>query len=55
MIKEGISELVNGKKLSLEMAEQIFDEIMSGEADDIQKSAFLTALAINGETIEETT
>lgn len=55
MIKEGIAELVNGKNLSLEMSEQIFDEIMSGKADDVQKSAFLTALSIKGETIEETT
>lgn len=55
MIKEGINELVSGRQLSQEQAEQIFDEIMSGEADDIQKSAFLTALAISGETIEETT
>jgi len=55
MIKERINDIVNGKKLSQEQAEQIFDEIMSGEADDIMKSAFLTALAIKGETIEETT
>lgn len=55
MIKEGINELVNGNKLSQETAEKIFDEIMNGTADDIQKSAFLTALAISGETIEETT
>lgn len=55
MIKEGIAELVNGKNLSLETAEQIFDEIMSGKTNDVEKSAFLTALAIKGETIEETT
>lgn len=55
MIKEGIAELVNGKQLSLEMTEQIFDEIMNGTASDVHKSAFLTALAINGETIRATT
>ena len=31
------------------------DEIMSGEANDIQKSAYLTALAMKGETIDEIT
>ncbi|MDE5945692.1 MAG: anthranilate phosphoribosyltransferase [Oscillospiraceae bacterium] len=55
MIKEGIIELVNGNNLQQDIAEKIFDEIMSGQADDVQKSAFLTALAIKGETIEETT
>ena len=31
------------------------DEIMSGEASDILKSAYLTALSQKGETIEEIT
>lgn len=55
MIKEGIIELVNGNNLQQDIAEKIFDEIMGGQADDVQKSAFLTALSIKGETIEETT
>ena len=37
------------------MAQTVMDEIMTGEADDIQKSAYLTALAMKGETIDEIT
>lgn len=55
MIKEAISKLVAGENLSTEMMEQVMTEIMGGEATDAQKAAFLTALAIKGETIEEIT
>ncbi len=55
MIKEAIYELVNGKDLSYEMAEQVMDEIMSGEASQIHMGAFLTGLRMKGETIDEIT
>lgn len=55
MIKEAISTLVTGENLSTDMMEQVMTEIMGGEATDAQKAAFLTALAIKGETIEEIT
>lgn len=55
MIKEAISLLVAGKDLENEMMEQVMNEIMKGEATDAQKGAFLTALAIKGETVEEIT
>ena len=35
MIKEAIYELVNGNNLSYDMAEEVMDEIMSGEASQI--------------------
>lgn len=53
MIKEAIYKVVNGENLSYEMAEQVMDEIMSGEASQIHMGAFLTALRMKGETIDE--
>ncbi len=55
MIKEAIYEVVNGNNLSYEMAEQVMDEIMDGEASQIHMGAFLTGLRMKGETIEEIT
>lgn len=55
MIKEAIIKLSKKEDLSYEMAQTVMDEIMTGEADDIQKSAYLTALAMKGETIDEIT
>ena len=55
MLKNQIAKLVNGIDLSREETENAFDKIMSGSVSDIQKSAFLTALSIKGETIDEIT
>lgn len=55
MIKEAISLLEKRQNLTPEMMEQVMDEIMTGDASDAQKGAFLTALAMKGETIEEIT
>jgi anthranilate phosphoribosyltransferase len=41
--------------LSFEMAEAVMDEIMSNQASDIQMSAYLTAMSVKGETIDEIT
>lgn len=41
--------------MSYEMAEAVMDEIMSGEASQVQMSAFLVAMSMKGETIEEIT
>ncbi len=49
MIKEAISILVQGRDLSQEIMEQVMEEIMTGEATDSQKAAFLTALSIKGD------
>ena len=37
------------------MAEEVMDEIMNGEASDVQMSSYLTALSLKGETIDEIT
>lgn len=55
MIKEAIYKLVNNEDLTYEMAETVMDEIMSGEASQIHMGAYLTALRMKGETIEEIT
>lgn len=55
MIKEAIIALGNKENLSYETARAVMDEIMGGEASQIQMSAYLTALAMKGETIDEIT
>ncbi|MDR0752203.1 MAG: anthranilate phosphoribosyltransferase [Christensenellaceae bacterium] len=55
MIKEAIKEAVNYRNLSYEMAEGVMCEIMRGEASDIQMAAYLTAMSIKSESIEEIT
>lgn len=55
MIKEAIKKVVAGEDLSYEMAEQVMAEIMSGEASQIHMGAYLTALRMKGETIDEIT
>ncbi len=55
MIKEAIMKLTNKENLTYDEALQVMNEIMSGEASEVQKSAYLTALAMKGETIEEIT
>ena len=55
MIKEAIIKLTNKENLSYGEAKAVMNEIMSGEASDVQKSAYLTALTMKGETIDEIT
>ncbi|MDR2518529.1 MAG: anthranilate phosphoribosyltransferase [Spirochaetaceae bacterium] len=55
MIKEAIIKAANRQNLSYEMSETVMHEIMEGKASDIQMAAFLTAMAVKGETIEEIT
>lgn len=55
MIKEAILKLAKKEDLTYEMAEAVMNEIMSGEAMPVQMSAYLTALSIKGETIDEIT
>lgn len=55
MIKEAIAALVKKEDLSYGVAEAVMDEIMGGRTSEIQMSAYLTALAMKGETIEEIT
>ena len=55
MIKEAIIKLSQKQDLTYEEAERVMDEIMEGKATDVQKSAYLTALSLKGETIDEIT
>ncbi len=43
------------ERMTYEMAEAVMNEIMSGKATPVQMSAYLTALSIKGETIDEIT
>lgn len=53
MIKEAISALVSGKSLTSEDASKVMEEIMQGEATPAQFGAFVTALRLKGETVDE--
>ena len=55
MIKEAIFKAVMKQNLSFKESETVLDEIMSGSASQIQMSAFLTAMSMKKETIEEIT
>ncbi len=53
MIKQAIEALVSGQPISTEEAAQVMEEIMSGETTPAQFGAFVTALRIKGESVEE--
>ena len=53
MIRESIDTVVSGQSLSMEDASLVMREIMEGEATPAQLGAFLTALALKGETTQE--
>ncbi|MGN1148976.1 MAG: anthranilate phosphoribosyltransferase [Lachnospiraceae bacterium] len=55
MIKEAIIKLSKKEDIGYETAKAVMDEIMSGEATDVQKTAYLSLLSMKGETIEEIT
>jgi anthranilate phosphoribosyltransferase len=55
MIREAIAKAANRENLTYETAEEVMDEIMSGKATQIQMAAFLTALSVKNETIDEIT
>lgn len=53
MIKDCISKLVKGLDLTYQEAEDVMKEMMSGYATEAQIGAFLVALRMKGETVEE--
>ncbi|MBI3015159.1 MAG: anthranilate phosphoribosyltransferase [Candidatus Tectomicrobia bacterium] len=55
MILEALQRVVERKNLTQEEAVLVMDEIMSGKATDVQIAAFLAALRMKGETVEELT
>ena len=54
-IREGIERIVNRINLSEADTIDVMNEIMTGEATPLQVAAFLTALRMKGETVEEIT
>jgi len=54
-MKEAIEALISGKDLTEEEAAHAMEMIMSGEATPAQISAFLVALRMKGETVDELT
>ncbi|MCL2070278.1 MAG: anthranilate phosphoribosyltransferase [Treponema sp.] len=55
IIKEAIQQAARRENLSYETAEAVMHEIMEGKASEIQMAAFLTAMSVKGETIDEIT
>ena len=55
MIRDAIIKLSRKENLTYAEAEAIMDEIMSGQTTPEQTSAYLTALSLKGETIDEIT
>ncbi|MCB6366950.1 bifunctional anthranilate synthase component II/anthranilate phosphoribosyltransferase [Intestinibacillus massiliensis] len=54
-LKPYLAKVVDGNSLSVDEARQAMDIIMSGGATDSQISAFIVALRMKGETVEEIT
>jgi anthranilate phosphoribosyltransferase len=53
MIRESIQKLIDRTSLTHEESREAMKEIMTGQATNAQIAAFLTALRMKGETIEE--
>lgn len=53
MIREAIAKIIVGTDLSEDEMVATMNQIMSGEATDAQIGAFITALRIKGETVDE--
>jgi len=53
MIREAIENITCSHSLSFEEAARVMEEIMSDEATPAQFAAFVTALCIKGETVDE--
>jgi anthranilate phosphoribosyltransferase len=53
MIREGIQKLIEGSNLTFEESSEIMREVMSGKTSNAQTAAFLTALRMKGESVEE--
>lgn len=53
MIRESIAKVVNREDLKESEMMDVMDEIMEGQATPAQIAAFMTALRLKGETIEE--
>lgn len=54
-VVEAIARISQGESLSEEAAAQAMEEVMTGEATPAQIAAFITALRLKGETVDEIT
>jgi anthranilate phosphoribosyltransferase len=55
MIKEALSKIIQGRDLQESEMMEVMTEIMEGQATPAQIGAFITALRMKGETVEEVT
>ena len=55
MIKEAIIKVAKKEDLPYEESKAVMNEIMDGETSQVQTAAYLTALTMKGETIDEIT
>lgn len=55
MIKEAILKLTQKQDLTFREAQDVMNEMMEGKATDVEISAYLVALSMKGETVEEIT
>jgi len=53
MIREAIALIVSGRSLTVDEAASVMEEIMEGEVTPAQFGAFVTALRLKGETVDE--
>jgi anthranilate phosphoribosyltransferase len=53
IVTEAIDAVASGENLSIEQAQAVLREIMSGGADEAQTAAFLIGLRTKGETVDE--
>ena len=55
MIDKAIYDILSGKNLSLDAAKSVMLQMMEGDATDAQMGAFLAAMRLKGESIDEIT
>jgi anthranilate phosphoribosyltransferase len=55
VFKAFLSHLATGESLSEEQSAQAFEQLLAGHVSPVQQSAFLMALRVRGETVEELT
>ena len=53
MIREAITSVISGNSLTMDEAASVMEEIMRGEVTPAQFGAFVTALRLKGETVDE--
>ena len=55
MIAAAIKRIMSGEHLGRDEMHSLFGDVMDGKATDVQKTTFLVALRMKGETVEEIT